>query len=544
MDIGTLSVKTEKRLGFLAEPYYFIQFYFILLLIQSLFFVAPDIQNIIHYIFIAWGSLLILYQTVFRKKVAKLRILWVFGASWFLALLTIVLNREAGNVVYSLKTWFLLSLVYLAFFPFFELTKKQKKDALLGVIRPLVVIQFVFALVSILLYIFNVSGYVFRSDTSFYWGVRYIFRDSGTINPLLIGVYNDANYVTVIVFISIVFSLILLAQHDLNKISGFFLCLNIVLEAYIFILANSRAANLALVIVFICWLVIILKKRMSGGSLLNRERVIMGIVLCLSILSLFFGPKIRKASFYFLEKPITRVTVVLPGGVKSIDFDGPDVSDNKWTFLVEKGPLDSHFVGKYYVYFSTPNWKEENPDSSDLADVDKKTYIEKNKNQFDNFSENKEDTSTTDVGDLGNGRIGRWKESIKLVTLHRPLTGTSPRGIQYFAKKYSSDSEPFRRLNEGQHTVSSVLTYLLYYGWPAFLLLMAFGLIIIWRIVQRIFIRKNISFEYILMFGLAVYLLIISIFLSALLEVATYYSCSTLFVLGYLYFEPEQNNAE
>lgn len=531
MDKDNLFMRKSKLLDFLSEPYYYIKSYFLLLLSQSLFFVAPDIQNLIHYVFIAWGCLVIFYQTIVYKRIPKIRILWIFGVSWILALLSILLNREAGNLIYSLKTWFLLCLVYMVFFPFFALTKKEKNEALIGIIRPLVVLQFVFALLSALLYFFNVSGYIFRSDTGFYWGVRYIFRDSGIINPLLIGVYNDANYVTLITFVSIVFSLVIYSYKETKKTMRAFLLLNILLESYLFILANSRAANLALAFAFLVWLILIIKNSKQGAGLAKQERIVLGIVLCISIFSLLLGSNIRRVSFLWLEKDITRVTVVMPGGTKSIDFKGPNIPEDKWTFFSRKGSLSDDFVGKYFVYFSESNLTEKKNSAEDAIEDD---LSMRNKHHL--FSEDKEDTSTSEIGDLGNGRIGRWMESIKLVSLHRPLTGTSPRGIQYFAQKYSSEGEPFRRLSEGQHTVSSVLTYLLYYGWPAFLFLVAFCLLIAWQILRYLIKKKTNSIEYILMTGLAVFLLIVSIFLSALLEVATYYSCTTLFVLGYLFF--------
>lgn len=519
----------EKILKIVDEPYYFIKYYFILLLLQCLFFVAPNIQNKLHYVFIAWGSIIIAYHCFYTKKLLKIKVLKYFFLTWGFAFITILLNREAGNLVYSLKTWYLLSLVYLVFFPFLKLTQKAKADSFWNIVKPQIIIQFLFALISILMYVFNVSGYIFRSDTGFYWGVRYIFRNSGKINPLLIGVYNDANYVTVIVFISIIFSLIFLFKNNLKKGEKTFLWINVIVELYIFILANSRAANLALILVVLVWIILFLKnKKLEMKSKLQIQYM---IVLLLLIISILFGSNIRKVSFAFLEKPIYRVTIVQPGGAEKIDFEAPEINENKWTFLINKGTLNNKFVGKYDVYFSDEGIKNE---------INKDNIKKEITEEFNKISENKEDTGTDEIGDIGNGRIGRWMESLKLVTKHRPLTGTSPRGIQYFANKYTTEEEPFRRLVEGQTTVSSVLTFLLYYGWIDFLLFLIFGLAIILAIIKSLLKPEIVPIEKILLVGAALFLLIISVFLSALLEVTTYYSCSTLFILGLLYFNQEQ----
>ena len=46
----------KSLINLFDEPYYFVKYYFILLLFQSLFFFDPKLQNNLNYIFILWGS--------------------------------------------------------------------------------------------------------------------------------------------------------------------------------------------------------------------------------------------------------------------------------------------------------------------------------------------------------------------------------------------------------------------------------------------------------------------------------------------------------
>lgn len=516
----------KSLINLFDEPYYFVKYYFILLLFQSLFFFDPKLQNNLNYIFILWGSGIMFYHSIISKEYLKIKGLYLFFASWFVAAITIFINREAGNLVYSLKTIYLTLLVYFIFYTFFKITKKNKYEALYNISKPLVILQLIFGIISLALYFYNVAGYIERSDVGFYWGIRYIFRLSGTINPLLAGVYNDPNYAVVIMYISIILSFIMLNYNKTSSILKKILWFNIFIEFYMIILSNSRAAHLGLIVSLVIVAFIFFYKK-KNNKLNNKYYLTQIISFTIFIgIVLFLGDSIRQYSYKILERPITRITVTLPNAKIEDDLTDEFINTNKVNIYKKVGPLKSNFVGLYPSYFK--HLFDEYP--QDELIVNEKVY--------DRISQNKEDTDTTDIQQAGNGRVGRWLESIKLVTRHRPLTGTSSRGVQYFAKKYSSESEPFRRLVEGQDPVNSYLRYLLHYGWISFILLIIFGATIFINIIRRLILEKYVDFNYILMVGLASYLLVISVFLSALIDVCSYYSCTLAFSLSYLNFGP------
>ncbi|MFM1580596.1 O-antigen ligase family protein [Helcococcus bovis] len=511
------------------EPYYFVKYYFILLLIQSLFFVEPKMQNLINYLFIMWGSIMMLNNFVLSKQYLKIKTLYVFFACWIFSIFTVFLNREAGNLIYSLKTIYLLSIVYFIFYTYFNLTKKSKNESLYSIVKPLVILQFIFAVLSILMFIFNISGYVLRPDEGFYFGVRYIFRNSGIINPLLAGIYNDPNYGVIINFSSILLSIFMINNKRTGKFFKGILYINILLEFYMLVLANSRAAYIGMVVCIIMILSLLAYNFIRNHKNELKHLYHIGAIIIMVLITLILGDFIRSESYKILQKPVTRVTLVLKNSKYDPKLKNSKLNFDKFNLIIKKVPLSDKYIGLYPKYFEH------------LGAHDDSIKLSIDNNNFEKISEDKEDTDTKDILQAGNGRVGRWYESLKLVTKHRPLTGTSSRGTKYFAAKYASESEPFRRLNEGQDPVNSLIRFLLHYGWISFILLLSFGLFVIVNIIKNIKKYEKVNYNYILIFGLVGYLLVISMFLSALLDVCSFYSATLAFLLGYLEFVKPQD---
>lgn len=500
----------------LEEPYHFVRLYFILLFFQSLFIMAPKMQVHLNQLFILWGSLILLYSLLFRREKLKNTTILLLGASWMLALVTIVINREAGSLGYSLKTWYLLALVFGIFFPFFILTQKKKEEAFRGIALPLLLLQFATALISLTLFFQNVSGYILRPDSNFYWGLRYNFRQSGSINPLLIGLYNEPNYGAIIILSSILFSFLLLQKKENSKGLKVFLWSNIAIESYFLILTNSRSAYLALGLILSVLFFLFAKDKVYLRVKPKWLTLHVLLFIMLSLVTLFAGGIIRELSYKFIiGKEVTRVTIFLPNSVSKEDLPKEEMKADKLNILKVKGFLSDSFLGKN-TYFLV----ESREDLVEDSEIMKR------------LSADKEDTVSGLEG-KGNGRIGRWKEAFSMVAKHKPFTGTTPRGAAYFAQKYGKNEEEYWRLKAGYSPVNSYLTYLLYYGFPVFLLLifayLRGGLIS----VVGILTAKNLKPEQVFMAALLLFMFVEAMFLSALVEVCTYYSCMLALSFSY-----------
>lgn len=517
--------RNSRWMEVLDEPFHFVRLYFILLFFQSLFIMAPKMQVHINQIFILWGSLIVGYFVLFKRERIQTKTTLLLGGSLVLGLVSILINREAGSLGYSLKTWYLLVLVFGIFFPLFSLTKRSREEVLRGIGLPLIALQFSAAVISLVLFFQNVAGYIIRPDASFFWGLRYNFRQSGVINPLLIGTYNEPNYGAIIIFSSIILSFFILEQKKNSLGLKIFLWLNIAIESYFFILTNSRAAYLALAIVLAVIFVLYVKDKLYYRVKVKWFSKKALIFVLISLLILFAGDFVREISYKLAtNKEVTRVTVFLPNSVKTEELPKPEMKEDELNILKVKSYLSDSFLGKR-KYFLAETEAELQEDSEILK----------------RLSAEKEDTVSGLEG-KGNGRIGRWKETMSMVLKHKPLTGTTPRGAAYFAEKYASGEERYWRLKAGYSPVNSYLTYLLYYGLPVFLLLLFAYLRGGVKVAISFFRTKELTLQQVFMGSLLLFMLVKAFFLSALVEVCTYYSCVLAMAFSYHLSEFEGKN--
>ncbi len=516
---------------FFASPYRFIQIYFVLLYVQSLFFVSPKMQNYLNYAFLLWGFALLGRELVFRRRLLQRRELYCYAASYLLGLLTIFLNREAGQLIYSLKTWCLPVLVFGLFYPYFFIRRELRspRQAFCGLVRPLVYLGLLVHLLSLLTFVLNYTGYIFRHDVGFYWGVRYVFRDSGAVNPLLIGLYNEPNYAALLAFCLFLLGLFLRFEGGRSRLEQMLLNLHLGLCVVFIVLANSRGATLGCLLFLLIFGLRYLLQYWRAGRACGAEassqspaalrlpRSLALILVALLLCSIFGGPLRRLSYKIFLYRPLTRVTVVQYGAVLDASAQPKELVPGAPFIRIRRVPLKWDYVGRYLFYLQAEPRPEELEELDEALDI----------------SADKENTNEGFEG-LGNGRVGRWVESLSLVTRHRPLQGTSPRGVRYFAQKYAD----YRRLAEGQNTVNSYLSYLLYYGWPCFLLFMSFLGLALWPLLKRYFQRPGPGpVELLFLAGLGG-ILCQAFFLSAVLENLTAYSALLGFILGACRFYP------
>ncbi len=516
-------VRLTRYMNFLRilieDPYHFAKFYLILLLLQSLFFVSPNMQSSANMVFIIWGSVIIAYHFFFMKTYFRDRIILVFLFSSLLALATIFLNREAGNLVYSLKTWYLFNFVYLLFYPLSQISRTPKDKMIRGMFTPTVILQFFLSLFSLSLFFFNVAGVIKRHDGGFYWGIRYIFRPSGSINVALFGVYNDSNFASVIAFSSIVFSILLLRQYK-RLFARAFLLINILVQAYFIILANSRGVWVGLILFSLFYVGLRLRQLiLTKKEKRNRTKAIPLFFLLLVII-LGLGDPIRTVSYKSaLINPIVRITAAFPDANTDVYPDW-EQNDQKVSLSVVKGQLSKDFVGDFTSFFTS----EIAPDFT-VDEMEPSGWLS-------HISSQKTDSNDSIEG-MGNTRVGRWIESVLMISKYRPFTGTSPRGVVYFAEKYSSQDEIFGRLASGQSPVNSYVTILLYYGWLVFVALMIFFIMGGILIIRKIFSRRAIQTDELLMIALLAFFLVQAFLLSAFLESCRYYSFVLTFAYGY-----------
>ena len=518
-------LKDRRWMKIVNEPFYFVRFYFILLFFQSLFMMAPKMQVHINQIFILWGSLIVVYFIFLEQDRIQTKTTLFLGTSLILGLITILFNREAGSLGYSLKTWYLLVLVFGIFFPFFGLTKKSRDEVLRGIGIPLIILQFSGAVISLILFFNNIAGYIIRPDSNFFWGLRYNFRQSGAINPLLIGIYNDPNYAAIIIFSSVIFSLLILEQKKNSLVLKIFLWLNIMLESYFLILTNTRSAYLSLALVLAVIFILYIKDKAYKKVKVKWLSKNILVFIIVSLIVLFMGDFIRDLSYkHATAKEVTRVTVFLPHSVIKEELPKSEMEEDELNILVVKAYLSDSLLGerKYFL-------------------AETQDQIIEDSEVFKRISAEKEDTVSGLEG-KGNGRIGRWMETFSIVSKHKPLTGTSPRGAEYFAEKYATEQQSYWRLRAGYSPVNSYLTYLLYYGFPVFLLLAYVYLRGGVKIMLRLFRTTKMIPQQVLMGSLLLFMLIEAVFLSALVEVCTYYSCILAFAFSYHLSEFEGKN--
>lgn len=520
------SIESNKYLrALIADPFRFLQLYFILLFSQSLFFMTPDLQSYINYVFILWGTLIVGYNLIIAKSYKDIKVLRLFALAWGIAFLAILFNYEAGTTFKALKGWYLMILLYLLVLPLLKLTRRDFVSVLKGLLVPQIVLSFIAAIVSFCLGYLNIAGYIFRPDNGFYWGVRYVFRKSGEINPLLAGVYTDSNYSAIISFCSLVFSFIFLYFFKTIWVRCF-LVLNIVVQTYFFILANSRGAYVAagtlIVAIAVAGIVAVYKKQASWKFYAKN----FGVFALLVVFIILAGNAVRSISYdTVLDKPIHRYTVLMANQSEIAKERGYASEVTK----VDKKivPLKRDYLGKPKAFLRNP--------SMSVQKADKAPNLNK-------VTATKQDSIQNNVDEIGNGRIGRWIQGFTLAN-ERPLTGTTIQGAPYFVEKYHKEKGTvFNRLTIANDVANSYLIVLMAFGWPVFILMMALW---IWCFIdtsKNIIKNSLLSVHILLVFGLLVFLLVEAFFLPVMLESCTYYSALLLLTFGFSLFASNQTN--
>lgn len=431
--------------------------------------------TVVHFPLIAWAGLLAVYDIFVRRLWEKLPLwkpLFVFAV---LAGVTALVNYETG-LVSNIKSWVMVTLPLLSFLPLCLLCRKEDREkSLLSALSGAAVVIFIASLVALVMFHLRISTVIEVFGVNYPAGIRYYIPDDPSSGILLFGIYEDTNHAAAYAIVFAVYSLWLLSACRRNVFAGWkrrviavFAWVNLVVQICYFPLANSRGGWLCLAV--------------AAAACL----------LLYTFCTRFRSRKLWKRSLLSVAATALALVVLLGGlmlvrtGVSALDLSTEPVKTN-----------------------GTEDQKNEGitADSPSVPVVFEKA---------DKF--------------FGSGRIGIWKESIKLFK-ERPILGVGPDNASYYAKKYETGT----LISNGAVMHNSFLDLLVEYGILGFLALMGFFVGCVVLILRRFFKQgENVSAQEYLATFCALFMAGVSALLTCVFISTTAMYYMLLCLLGYL----------
>lgn len=490
-------IEKVKRLeNLLKYPILFYSIYFLYLIRPNINMISNKVkiyESLFHYVLILYGILILIYYFINRRKSIfniNLKVTILFT---IFAIITVLFNL--GTITMSsIKTTILTIFSMFVMLPFYKVLKEKysRTQIFKYIFYPTIIFKFLISLISIIMYIKNISIYHMDKGELNFLGIRYVEIFDGSFTPLLYGLYNDPNYGAIFGISSIVVVLYILFSKNIktNKFENVFLSLILITEYVYISFVNSRGAEYSIYLLL--------------------------IILIFTVLIKIFVTKVinLKTGFKYILIFICAIIFIF-SSLYTIRKIGYNISQNTE-------------LSSYLWYNNNDNM--EYTKITDIKNLDKNIDIQKivDKDSIKNHvTEEKKDSTE----ELGNGRIKIWKDTIQLYKKN-PIFGIAPDMQKINAEKYS-DIDSSSSMLVGRAIHNSYLNLLLCFGLAGFLV-MILWLGYIFVKVFKVIIYKNKSEDNdIIFFGLLV-LFSIYLFLDAVFINITFYQIFTMFFLGFL----------
>lgn len=495
----------------LKYPVIFYTLYFLYILrpplktIYSKIFVILD--DLIMGILLLWGITIVAYNIKKRKNIfSKSSKLFVF--LWLLVtLLTLGLNYRYLSFT-TIKVSILTFISILIFLPGYNILKEKYEsiEIFKKIFYPVFLFKIVINMISIFLYVSNTTIFIIKDKALSLFGLRYVFISDGKYTPLLYGLYDDPNFTALIDSALILTAIYIYVGNNLmmKSIEKTFLFISIVSSFITVSFYNSRGTLYSLIFISIIFGCVFLMKKTENTREFSR---ILKYVLCsLIILCSYFA--IQKVGSTIFKNTDYKKYVILNGKEQIKVLTGNEIKNNK--------EIEKH--GRWLLEYN-PIGYETSSSESKKDDVIETT---------------KEDSGS----EIGNGRLGIWKEAMELY-IKQPVFGISPKAQGIISKeKYSEDEFP--TMSKGRSIHNSYISVLLYYGAVGFVILIAWLLKIFVRIYKFEYKNKFTS-KSILLYS-ALFILTSSFFLESIFINNYFEQTYLMFIIGFLISEYKIEN--
>lgn len=452
-------------------------FYGVFLFLYEISFLRPLVP-VVHPLLISWALLIVAYDIFIRRiwfTIPKKIIIGLFVVS---AILTAVLNLEAG-IVSNIKAFIMTVIPIFSFYPICILEDSDnKKKTLIKSTLGASLVCFLSSVIALVLYFLNISHQIAFLGDKITLGYRYYNPDDPSSGLLLYGVNEDTNHSAAYALVFTAISLLtficckngLFAKQKVNKTLKIYSIANITAQLCYFPMANSRGGWLALIVSLLS--IALLYLYYTKFSLLQKKkRIIKSVSLAISAVLII------SVGLIVIRTVVSSTTNVITSISGNISLEDGIINPDK------KPPIYS---------------------------FDKKDEY------------------------MGAGRLYIWRDTFSLVK-KMPLFGNGPGNNEYFAQKYNVAKYT---LAMGKHVHNSYLDLLLNYGAVGFLIMITFLVVCAKDVLVRVLIdgeNRDLSY-YLVAFALLV-VTITSFFLSSVFINTTAVSFIMFISLGYLVSE-------
>ena len=368
---------------------------------------------------------------------------------------------------------------------------------------PVLSIKVVVNIISIYLYISNISIFIIRNELLDFLGIRYVEISGGKYTPLLYGLYKDPNF-TAMMGVSLILISVYIYTKGKSLISRFeklFITISIILEFIIVSFSNSRGTVYSILAIAAFAMVVIILNRYRKGDLLT-------FTSGKKLLIIFFSTVLIYVAYIGIQK----------GGF----LISQDNKNTKYIYAEE----NRVFVKLNISDLDREEFSEHK--SWVLEYLDEDEY----KGKEEKISISKDDSGE----EVGNGRIAIWKDTIKLFS-RKPIFGIAPEMQKVISNdKYSYLDIP--SMKEGRSIHNSYLSVLLYYGAVGSLVIA----VVFYRRLKPLFIRE-IKYGYVdesLIFYAILFSLTASFFLESIFVNIDFQQIYLMFLLGVVSTESEK----
>lgn len=426
--IFTKTIVSHKWLAF---------FYGIFLFLYELKFLRENISAI-HLVLIAWAGLVVVYDLFVRKiwrKVPHWKYLAVFSVC---AAVTVLVNLETGLVT-NVKSWVMVVLPLLAFYPVcMEGNRQQRNKTILTVLSGSAVVVFVASTFAVWMYLQRYYEEVTFLGIDDFVGVLFLKVDEALTTTLLYGIYVDTNHAAMYSLLFTAYSFMLLDAYfrgycgkKWQKILGsVFAVVNIIVQVCFFPLANSRGAWLSLLVALFLAGVLYVYFHCE-----NRIRPILARMVTSGLCMVIFVAFVYSGLMH-LRTGISQFSVWL-----------------NTESSVQNPSLESE-----------PEGTDPKPTVPPISDMESDSF-----EKLDNGT--------------GSGRLVIWKDALELF-LKKPLFGTGPGNNQYYAIKFGVAQD---KIANGTDVHNSYLDLLVDYGLFGAVPMVAFWVMCAFTVLKRIF---------------------------------------------------------
>ena len=500
-------MKRKLLENLIKYPILFYAFYFIYtirppfkLMISS----ADRYESVFHYILILWGVIIIGYNLINRRDVFSGGNR-VFVVAWIIVSILTAISNISNITTTSIKSIILTILSIVFFIIAYPLLKGKYSNLQMFkyIFYPVLSIKVVVNIISIYLYISNISIFIIRNELLDFLGIRYVEISGGKYTPLLYGLYKDPNF-TAMMGVSLILISVYIYTKGKSLISRFeklFITISIILEFIIVSFSNYRGTVYSILAIAAFAMVVIILNRYRKGDLLT-------FTSGKKLLIIFFSTVLIYVAYIGIQK----------GG-----------------FLISQDNKNTKYI-----------YAEENRVfvKLNISDLDREEFSEHKSwvlEYLDEYEykgkEEKISISKDDSGEeVGNGRIAIWKDTIKLFS-RKPIFGIAPEMQKVISNdKYSYLDIP--SMKEGRSIHNSYLSVLLYYGAVGSLVIA----VVFYRRLKPLFIRE-IKYGYVdesLIFYAILFSLTASFFLESIFVNIDFQQIYLMFLLGVVSTESEK----